>query len=236
MPTSRFHSDWWSAEVPEGWTADEDATCASFVGPRGVLQVSAALKQIGDLSALDLQSVARELFGLDIRFLPCRVGNWPGLEGQWQEDTVSWHVWFLRSGNLMLLATHSAEANAANSDTGALQSILTSLRAARDEPYRLSAARALAAGQVFINIPVLVIILGAPVIAWVATASIAWTALSMVGGIPAAWLWWSFATPRWRSWAHDRGAPQATLQGLAERGGLVWRKGSMLEKTELRRR
>jgi hypothetical protein len=54
------------------------------------------------------------------------------------------------------------------------------------------------------------------------------------GGFVAAWVYWSFAIPRWRRWARRRGAPAEELQRLAVEANLVWPKGSIFEKTEFR--
>lgn len=60
-------------------------------------------------------------------------------------------------------------------------------------------------------------------------------AVAVVIGPPAiAWLWWSFAVPRWRHWALSRGADPDDLQALGQAQGLVWPKGSFLERTEFR--
>ena len=52
-------------------------------------------------------------------------------------------------------------------------------------------------------------------------------------GFVLAWLWWSLAVPRWRRWALGRGVDPDELQNLAQKVGLVWRRGSFFEKTEL---
>ena len=49
-----------------------------------------------------------------------------------------------------------------------------------------------------------------------------------------AWVWWSYATPRWRRWALRRGASAAELQRVAERERLVWPQGHFFERTEFR--
>jgi len=51
-----------------------------------------------------------------------------------------------------------------------------------------------------------------------------------------AWLWWSYATPRWRRWALGRGAHPDFLQELAQREWLVWPRGHLFERTEFRER
>ncbi len=51
-----------------------------------------------------------------------------------------------------------------------------------------------------------------------------------------AWVWWSFAVPRWRHWALSHGVDSDALQRLAERQKLIWPKGHFFEKTEFRYR
>ncbi|MBK7593831.1 MAG: hypothetical protein IPJ11_00975 [Gemmatimonadetes bacterium] len=50
----------------------------------------------------------------------------------------------------------------------------------------------------------------------------------------AAWAWWSWATPRWRAWAHARGVNAEELQRLAEAEKLVWPVGHFFQYTEFR--
>ena|SRR2546425_8171798 len=47
-----------------------------------------------------------------------------------------------------------------------------------------------------------------------------------------AWIWWSYAVPRWRSWALARGVDPDELQAVAQREKLVWPRGHIFEKTE----
>ena len=57
----------------------------------------------------------------------------------------------------------------------------------------------------------------------------------MALAFPCAWLWWSHFVPQWRRWALRRGANPVELQYLAESASLVWPKGSIFERTEIRR-
>ena len=50
----------------------------------------------------------------------------------------------------------------------------------------------------------------------------------------AAWVWWSYAIPRWRAWAHTRGADPVELQRVAEEEMLVWPVGHFFQYTEFR--
>jgi hypothetical protein len=49
-----------------------------------------------------------------------------------------------------------------------------------------------------------------------------------------AWVWWSYATPRWRRWALGHGVDATALQRVAERELLVWPRGHVFERTEFR--
>lgn len=48
------------------------------------------------------------------------------------------------------------------------------------------------------------------------------------------WLYWSWLMPQWRRWAAGKGIDPALLQEVGEKRNLLWRKGSLLEKTEFR--
>ncbi len=96
----------------------------------------------------------------------------------------------------------------------------------------ISAGKAVALGHLVVNLPVLVIMLG---FAFIGLAFIPkfWLILFVVGFV-LAWLWWSFAVPRWRRWALRHGAQPDRLQKLGAMTGLVWPKGSVFEKTEFK--
>lgn len=56
----------------------------------------------------------------------------------------------------------------------------------------------------------------------------------ILGGV-IGWLLWSYIVPRWRQWAKENGADEERTQILAQRTLLVWPRGSLFEKTEIRR-
>lgn len=72
--------------------------------------------------------------------------------------------------------------------------------------------------------------LGSLVIGFAIEPKVWWLFFSV--GFILAWTWWSRSVPRWRRWAHHRGADPDRLQKWAVLTGLVWRKGSVFEKTE----
>lgn len=100
----------------------------------------------------------------------------------------------------------------------------------------MSVGVALLVGQLVINVPVFLIIIGGIILAIFALA-FEYYLLSLILiflGPLIAWLWWSFMVPRWRRWAHKRVVDPNKLQKLAVATALVWPKGSILEKTEFK--
>src|SRR5262245_59991766 len=95
---------------------------------------------------------------------------------------------------------------------------------------RLKVWKAIIAGWVVVNVPVLILMLLVLVTGSAIQPNAWWIFLSIA--LVVGWAWWSFMTPRWRRWAINRGASPDNLQRWAVITGLVWRKGSIFEKTE----
>jgi hypothetical protein len=60
--------------------------------------------------------------------------------------------------------------------------------------------------------------------------------LSVLLGIVAAWVWWSFQVPRWRIWALQHVDDIETLHQRAVQVGIEWSYGSVFERTEIKTR
>lgn len=92
---------------------------------------------------------------------------------------------------------------------------------------------AVLAGTLVVNVPVLALLF---VPAYLASGSIANTLvlLVMLASFVAAWAWWSFSVPRWRLWAYERVPSTGALHNQAVAAGLLWPRGSFLEKTEIK--
>ncbi|HYV95415.1 MAG TPA: hypothetical protein VE978_26815 [Chitinophagales bacterium] len=55
----------------------------------------------------------------------------------------------------------------------------------------------------------------------------------MIAGFILAWLWWSVHVIRWKIWAYANVADIHRLEQKAIRRGLIWKRGSFWEITEL---
>ena len=99
----------------------------------------------------------------------------------------------------------------------------------------LTPKRAVLLGHLVISLPVVIIMGLVPLLGCILRGQNG----AMIGvalGLLVAWLWWSIFVPRWREWARSRGIDEERTQSLAERSLLVWPKGSILGKTEIRPR
>jgi amino acid transporter len=111
---------------------------------------------------------------------------------------------------------------------------LDELRAARQR-NTAEARKAVRMGLVWVNLPLLPIMLGPMALArYVFAARNNWVlGASLVFGFVAAWGWWSVNVSLWRRWAVRRGVDAAELQQRATEASLVWPRGHFLERTEL---
>jgi hypothetical protein len=94
----------------------------------------------------------------------------------------------------------------------------------------LSVRKAILVGQLFVTIPVLIIMAGIVLLGAMIEPKIWW--LFLAAGFFLGWTWWSYTIPRWRRWALGRGAPADRLQKWGVATGLTWPKGWIFEKTE----
>jgi hypothetical protein len=95
----------------------------------------------------------------------------------------------------------------------------------------MSPAAAIAIGTVVVNVPVAAILIGISLIGVQLGLSLT---LALVLALVLGWSWWSLAVPRWRLWAYQRVASTGVLQKWALSTGLVWPRGSFLERTEFK--
>ncbi len=109
---------------------------------------------------------------------------------------------------------------------------------------RLSITSAVVVGTLWVNIPILPLMfaplaaflyigpryVNQPSTPFIVTAMLALLLLGFV----IAWCWWAYMVPRWRVWAWQRVDDLRGLRASAARAGLIWPKGHLLEKTDIR--
>ncbi len=74
-------------------------------------------------------------------------------------------------------------------------------------------------GQLFVNVPVIMIILAVFFIVGMLFPLQPW--ISLVVALIMGWSWWAFAVRRWRTWAINRGVSPIELTRIAVFSGLA---------------
>lgn len=111
---------------------------------------------------------------------------------------------------------------------------------------RLSITSAVVVGTLWVNVPILPLMFGPlaafvhfgpryvsrPSTSFVVTAVLAFLLLGFV----VAWCWWAYMVPRWRVWAWQRVDDLRGLRASAVSAGLIWPKGHLFERAEIRPR
>lgn len=93
-------------------------------------------------------------------------------------------------------------------------------------------------GQLMVNVPVFITLLGFPVLAWyLSDQNIIpqWGILVAIGGgFLIAWLIWSYMITKWRIWAFENVRNVHELKKRAIQAKLIWSDNHVFEKTEIR--
>jgi hypothetical protein len=105
----------------------------------------------------------------------------------------------------------------------------------------VSVSRAIRVGLLRVNGPVFVLLVGPlgifalAVKQGVVSRHWNWVGLPVfLCSFVLAWLWWSYAVPRWRLWAYERVSDIAALKERAVAVGLTWPDGHAFGRTELK--
>jgi hypothetical protein len=100
-----------------------------------------------------------------------------------------------------------------------------------DSPKKMSATRAVALGQLMVNVPAVAILLTA---IYIGRSLFPDKAIFFAaGGFIVAWLYWSYSVARWHKWAINKGVDQIQLSRLAIMTGLMWKAQLMPGKSDL---
>ena len=83
-----------------------------------------------------------------------------------------------------------------------------------------------------VNRPVKLLIAAGVLLALIGFQRSLWFVIAAPLGWIAGWCWWSYAAPKWRTWAITRGTDPRALQYYAEKANLLWPKGHWGERTE----
>jgi hypothetical protein len=120
----------WSIEIAPNWEAQDDAECITITASKdsGALQVSSAIKEIGNITDAELLEFAAE-DGLEANVSPSALGQFSGFMAPHSREGLLWHNYWLRCGSLMIFATYIVEPSRKVSEWSTIQQMLRTLRA-----------------------------------------------------------------------------------------------------------
>lgn len=127
-----FNGEWWSLRLPSGWRSRLEKHGASFSrAPRvGTLQVSAAVKNGGEVSDNDLLEYAAERLSAGHQLKRTRHQAFSGFKCIRTDGAVCWREWWLKHGALMIYATYVVSSDrVSEAEMAEVISILDSLAA-----------------------------------------------------------------------------------------------------------
>jgi|SRR5215475_4265458 len=104
-----FDGIWWTVNMPPDWTAQGEETCATFrrTNSPGVLQISAAQKEIGPVTDDELREFAIDEIPAGEQLSKITYNYFSGFSATFKKDNVLWREWWLKAGNLMIYATYN---------------------------------------------------------------------------------------------------------------------------------
>jgi hypothetical protein len=123
----RFGWSSWSLDVPDDWSVIEHAECLSVTRSDGALQASSAHKEVGVVTERDLlfDEEERRAWG---SWKPVQHGKFVGIVYRYFHEEIVWRRWFLGNGPTLLFVTYNGTIDAAERDSLAVSSILSTLR------------------------------------------------------------------------------------------------------------
>lgn len=124
----------WHAELPEGWTMEEEDESLLIFHPDGpgTLQITCSEMEDGLVDDDDLRYFAEELFEEGQVPSSVSIGPLHGLKFEYQDaDTDEWVIeWYLAADDLFFFVTYSCPRQDRGAEDGAVDRVLHSLELA----------------------------------------------------------------------------------------------------------
>lgn len=126
---NEFHTDLWTALLPDGWIGEEDEEGVLLQHPDGAgeLQITVSEKEEGLVDEEDLEYFAAELLDDEVPNKIVRVGEFQGLLFEYEEDDSWWREWYLAYDELFFYVTYNCDLGDKHEEDHVVQDILKSI-------------------------------------------------------------------------------------------------------------
>ena len=116
--------------MPSSFDVDDDASCVTISSPHlpGVLQLSGARKDTGDVDTDDLLDFAQDDIAIAGQPATVALPAFKGLSLTLEADGVTVRKWWLASGRLLVFATYTSQRAIGLPDLKEVTDLLSTLR------------------------------------------------------------------------------------------------------------
>ena len=124
-----FTDNYWQIQIPDDWTAEQDADCVSVFHDEsfGILQISA--EQFEDEVSFDtLQEMAAEHIEAGAELEDIQLGPFAGFTLDYSIDDEYWREWYLQYDRLFVYITYNCRLEDESNEDDIIDAILASLK------------------------------------------------------------------------------------------------------------
>jgi hypothetical protein len=120
----RYEALWWSIELSDGWSVNDDPECATFtsVKVKGVLQLS-AYRNDSDIGEGELFELADEEPAPE----SVELGLFTGLCNTHDAEGLRWKKWWLARDRTLIFVTYNGPVRSADGEIRATEKLLKTL-------------------------------------------------------------------------------------------------------------
>lgn len=117
-----------SIDIPDGWEIEDDSVCTTISRSDGVgaPQLSTALKDC-IVEDADLLDFATDNLAHGTQPQPVTLGRFSGFEINYEAKQTWWRIWYLKSENLMIMATYNCDLQHAGNEDSQIDAMLATL-------------------------------------------------------------------------------------------------------------
>jgi hypothetical protein len=125
----KFESNWWTAMLPDGYTAEANDDCVDIIGPQeiGVIQISSYRKNDEKVTLDELLEFASDEVGRD-ELDDITLSEFCGYTYEHADNETYWRRWWLAFDRTMIYATYQCNSNALNEERSHVDSVISSFR------------------------------------------------------------------------------------------------------------
>jgi hypothetical protein len=130
-----LETEWWSLAVPLEWWAESEEE-SILVGDHdgvGCIEISTLFKDSGEFDDAAVMQIALDEADRPVKWQPVRTGDCSGVTGSYLAEGAAIREWYVACGAMLLYITYSCDEENSGMDDAAVDEILETLTASRED-------------------------------------------------------------------------------------------------------